>query len=323
MKKSSVVDLLEKLGGKTILPSGQNIQISCPFALYSSRHKSEIDARPSMGILVREDDTCLVNCFTCGAKFGSLVPLIEKLMEFNNERYEPLLEEAKAIEDTDIDLLLDSMDTYRVWGSLVEDNELPEEYFSEYVGLWHPYLERRGIRKEIGKVWGVGFDSGRKRVVIPVRNKENKLVGGVGRCISSTGMPKYLNYWKFDKGKFLLGAQLVGKDTAVILVEGPLDALVTFQHLFDLGILPDYSVVCSMGAKLTPTQVNKLVSLTHEVIVAFDNDDAGRMGTDYLVKKLARRVICKGLSYQSYMQDPGSLNKEDFCHLLSNARLLF
>ncbi len=317
-----MITLLEKLGVKTILPSGENVQIGCPFAPYTTKHRSSVDGKPSMGILVRDDDTCLVNCFTCDYRFGSLVHMFQKLAEFNAD-WEPLVEEAQKIEDVDIDILLGGMSGYRVWGAEQPDETIDPSEWKPYANLFHGYWTLRGIKKEVAKAWGVGFDRVRKRVVIPVRNKDSDLVGAVGRTITTEGKPKYLNYWNFDKGKYLLGEHMVERNTAVILCEGALDAMMLYQHLDELDLLDEYSVVASLGAKLTKKQMNRLVQLTNEVVVAFDNDDAGRSGTQQVAKLIGKRVVCKRLPYTGLQSDPGSLSVDEFEELLAGSRLLF
>ena len=322
MKKELVVTLLERMNFHTILKSGENIQVNCPFAPYTNKHRNTVDSKPSMGILVREEDSCLINCFTCSFRFGSLVHMVEVLVSFNAE-FAEYLEEAKQIEHLDLDILLGTIGSFGQTKTKYEDKVLPESNYEPFANLYHPYWEKRGLRKEVVKSWNVGFDKDRRRVMIPVRNQQGYLVGAVGRALNSDDLPKYLNYWNFDKGKHLLGEDKLKANNTTILVEGAVDAIKVYQNLVDLGISSEYGVVAALGAKLTTFQIDRLISLSSEVIVALDNDVAGREGTEALTKHMSRRIVSKKFNYTADDTDPGDLTVNRFANLLETVRFLF
>src|SRR5207237_1116406 len=57
----------------------------------------------------------------------------------------------------------------------------------------------------------------------------------------------------------------------VLLVEGPSDVFAV--------VYASYPAVASLGADLSPEQADKLAALGKRVLVAYDNDEAGRAGS--------------------------------------------
>ena len=124
---------------------------------------------------------------------------------------------------------------------------------------------------------GPARDIFRNRLIFPIRNSKNELVGFGGRTLNDTG-PKYLNSPKtpiFDKSRLLYGLYLA-KETAsengLVVVEGYMDTIMAHQNGFA-------NVVASMGTALTEPQVLEIRRLTKDVIMALDADSAGQQAT--------------------------------------------
>ena len=256
-----------------------------------------------MGILVRDNEGCLVNCFTCNFRSPSLVLLFERIAE-GDAQYADLVRQAREIEEVDIELLGDHLE-YRMWRpegdvgyAVLEDSHL-----DQFRSAYHPYLGKRGLSKSSAKRWGFLFDESRKRVVIPVRDRDGVLVGAVGRAIFANQEPKYTNYWNFDKGRFLLGAHLVKPHQRVVLVEGALDAPIAWQNLGP-ELQEDYAVVASMGAQLTRKQADQLVDLGVEVVLALDNDRPGQHMANAVIQTVSHRTLVRVVTYPEGKKDP-------------------
>jgi len=96
----------------------------------------------------------------------------------------------------------------------------------------------------------------------------------------------------------------------------------TYQHLSDLDLLEEYSVVSLLGAKFTHRQCDRLVSNSSEVIVFLDRDEAGRVATGQLMNTLADRMLVSRVDYGlSQCKDPGSMPPEEFLRILESASL--
>ena len=124
---------------------------------------------------------------------------------------------------------------------------------------------------------GPARDIFRNRLIIPIRNSKNELVGFGGRTLNDAG-PKYLNSPKtpiFDKSRLLYGLYLAketARDNGLVVVEGYMDTIMAHQNGFA-------NVVASMGTALTEPQVLEIRRLTKDVIMALDADSAGQQAT--------------------------------------------
>ena len=118
------------------------------------------------------------------------------------------------------------------------------------------------------------YDRFRNRVIFPIFDQKNEIIGFGGRIIAQ-GEPKYLNSPEsliFQKRNILYGLnksrQHIVELGRAIVVEGYLDVIGVYQA----GI---QNVVAPLGTALTLEQLQLLSRLCHEVIIVFDADSAG------------------------------------------------
>jgi hypothetical protein len=131
---------------------------------------------------------------------------------------------------------------------------------------------RRGFSWETIKEWGIRYDPEDERVLIPVLNEEAEFVGTVGWTARPGVIPKYRNSPGLTREHLLFGFHSSWEGGTVILVEGVLDAVWLQAH--------GYKGAAIFGDTLTPGQVSILQKRRIEnVILAFDNDKAGRQCT--------------------------------------------
>jgi len=125
---------------------------------------------------------------------------------------------------------------------------------------------------------GRTYDRFRERVMFPILNLSDEVIGFGGRIIGE-GEPKYLNSPEtpaFSKGENLFAVafakEAIRRDGYAILVEGYMDAIALHQA----GIAP---VVATLGTGFTTGHVRLLKRFTERVLVNFDPDAAGRTAT--------------------------------------------
>lgn len=145
-----------------------------------------------------------------------------------------------------------------------------EETFPNYQD---PQLLAAGlvIRNDQGRL----YDRFRDRIMIPIVNQKNEVIGFGGRVLGS-GEPKYLNSPEtpvFEKGRELFGLPqarvgLRETDTAIV-VEGYMDVIALAQH--GVG-----NAVATLGTATTATHIQKLFRQVDRVAFCFDGDAAGR-----------------------------------------------
>jgi len=144
------------------------------------------------------------------------------------------------------------------------------------------FLRKKGFKEEDLILSGVAvkrssgndiIDKFRGRVVFPLINTDNRVLGFTGRTIFDRE-PKYLNTSEtpvFHKSFFIFGLdknRLNIKKTGAIFVEGQMDVISAYQ----CGIK---NVVCVSGTSLTENQLDILSRYTQDVAFCFDSDFAG------------------------------------------------
>lgn len=122
------------------------------------------------------------------------------------------------------------------------------------------------------------YDRFRGRLMFPIRDREEHLVGFGGRALGDA-QPKYLNTPEtpiFDKSGNLyalyLAREAIQKAREVVVVEGYMDAIAAHQFGFR-------NVVATMGTALTESQARLLRRGVDRIILALDADAAGQMAT--------------------------------------------
>lgn len=141
------------------------------------------------------------------------------------------------------------------------------------------------------------YESFRGRLIFPIFNRENKVVGLGGRILESNPeVAKYINSSDspiYDKSATLfalpLAKEAIRRKNRVFVVEGYLDAITLHQFGFEETVAP-------LGTALTPKHIALLKRYTDEIIVLFDGDDAGwkaaeRSLDSFLDHKITPKVL--------------------------------
>ncbi|MDD5486585.1 MAG: DNA primase [Dehalococcoidales bacterium] len=118
------------------------------------------------------------------------------------------------------------------------------------------------------------IDRFRNRLMFPIANREGKTAGFGGREMDGS-QPKYLNSPEtpiFDKSGLLYGLNLALEDArkkdALIIVEGYMDAIISYQHGFK-------NTVAAMGTSVGDRQIEGIKKITRNLFLAMDADEAG------------------------------------------------
>lgn len=297
-EKLDVVELLK--GYISVQPSGKNFKAICPF------HKEK---SPSF-MISPERQTW--HCFGCGIG-GDIFSFVMKYenIEFA-EALKALAEKAgvelRKISPSDykfFGLLYDINDAAKeFYRKELANSDLARNYlysrglkretidefeigfapnFSDSLNL---YFINSGYNPEdvvraglaIKSDRGGQFDRFRGRIMFPIKNSLGKTVGFTGRILQEFdpgNVGKYINSPEtpiFNKSKLLYGfyksKDHIREAKKVFLMEGQMDFLMSWQS----GVK---NVVASSGTALTPDHLQVLKRLTDEIILTFDNDEAG------------------------------------------------
>ena len=200
-------------------------------------------------------------------------------------------------------------------GSDVPDSNRPLEFTLKDVNSSHEYLARRGVGRETASAFGVGFFPGKGsmigRVVIPIHNRDGKLVAYAGRSIDG-GEPKYKLPAGFHKSLELFNlhrAVGVGGECALV-VEGFFDCMKVHQAGYA-------SVVALMGVSLSERQEELLASKFSRIVLMLDGDEAGRGGAREIAARLVHRMYVKVVDLPDGKQ-PDQLSSEELRSILGS-----
>ena len=144
------------------------------------------------------------------------------------------------------------------------------------------YLIKKGFKEEDIRDSGLLKSQLEGRISIPYPNQSGVISGFSFRTINDENKPKYLNTSGLNKNG-LVGFQFRPyKATRALVVEGYFDAL-----LLNAKGLKDYWILALGGDSLTQRQIKTIEdSGVEEVLLALDNDDSGRKGTEAAIKAL-------------------------------------
>lgn len=141
------------------------------------------------------------------------------------------------------------------------------------------YIRHKGYSDDVLKETGLFIydergvhDRFRNRVMFPIINANNKVIGFGGRVMGD-GQPKYLNSPEtpvFDKGRNLYGLNYAknSRKNNIIICEGYMDVISMHQAGFN-------QAVASLGTALTIGQAMLIKRYVKDVLICYDSDGPG------------------------------------------------
>jgi DNA primase len=202
----------------------------------------------------------------------------------------------------------ESIEKWRV--GCIENNWSDVHNHLKQLGFEDREIEQVGLIKKGEK--GTYYDRFRGRVMFPISNANEKVVGFTGRIlISDEKQAKYVNSPEttyFSKSSILYGLHLakvsIRKNNFSILVEGQFDAIMSHQ----IGYL---NTVATSGTALTDDQLTQLARLSSRIVIALDADGAGFRASE----KVWQLALSKGMDVKIAKlpmgKDPADLVKEN------------
>ena len=167
-------------------------------------------------------------------------------------------------------------------------------------------LLEAGLAKRSEKNKGI-YDTFRNRLMFPVIDVTGKVIGFSGRILGD-GEPKYLNSREtavFSKSRNLFAMNLAknSKSGYIILAEGNIDVVSLHQAGFD-------SAVASLGTSLTREQASLISRYTSQVIIAYDNDNAGIKASKRAIEIFEKLDVKVKILSMSGAKDPDEFIKQ-------------
>ena len=303
-------DIVDVVGSYVALtPKGGSYWGCCPF------HNEKT---PSFHVL---QDKQFYHCFGC-KKGGGVINFI---MEIENLSYPDAIRFLAKRVNMEVPEDRESADADRLRKRLLALNRDAARWYYDVLqspdgAAVRAYLDKRAISRKIAVRFGMGaspdswdallrtmtgrgytkqelltaglivanksggfYDKFRNRLMLPVIDVRGDVVGFGSRVIDKSE-PKYMNSTEtpvYSKRWVLYGLNLAKKTKRpnMILCEGNLDVVTLHQAGFD-------NAVASMGTALTTEQIRLLGRYTKELVLCYDNDNAGQLATQRALEML-------------------------------------
>ena len=301
----SAVNIVSLIGQYVSLKKqGANYVGLCPF---------HGDRRPSMFVSEQKQ---IFKCFACGVggnaiRFVSLADklsyseAIMKVADFAGIKYAKYKETDDKLLKLKNDIKSVNTEAARFFFANLKANVKPQKYLESRrispetvskfgIGYapdsWdalYEHFHKQGIPDDLiikaglasKKNDGKGFiDRFHDRIMFPIFDDMGNVIAFGGRIMEADAKAaKYINSQEtavYVKGDHLYGLNVAKKSSSktVIIVEGYMDCIALHQKGIDFA-------VASLGTALTQKQARLLKRYFEEVIVAFDNDSAGKEAT--------------------------------------------
>ncbi|MFA7193338.1 MAG: DNA primase [Candidatus Paceibacterota bacterium] len=330
-ERTDIVDLIGSY--IKVEKSGKNFKACCPF------HNEKT---PSLFI---SPDRGTFYCFGCGKK-GDVFSFVESFegidfvaslkmladragITLSNTKFGDRSEKDKGFK------VLDSATSF--FQDMLSKNESAKKYLKdrgvtdETIEKWrigsiennwsdlHNHLKTLGFEdrdiEQVGLIKkgekGKYYDRFRGRIMFPISNSSEKVVGFTGRIlIPDDKQAKYVNSPEttfFSKSHILYGLHLaktsIRKNNFSILVEGQFDAIMSHQMGYT-------NTVATSGTAMTDDQLTQLARLSSRIVIALDADGAGFRASE----KVWQLALSKGMDVKIAKlplgKDPADLVKD-------------
>ena len=173
---------------------------------------------------------------------------------------------------------------------------------------------------------GKFYDSYAKRLIFPIINSNNDVIGFSARMLEDANFAKYKNTAQtivFNKSRVLYGINNLKKLkqtdplNEIIIVEGQMDLISIYKN----GVK---NAVATMGTALTPLHAKELKRYCNKIVLCFDGDGAGKKASVHSIDILTSEglqvyvaSLPDGVDPDEYVLKNG---KDKFYELISNAK---
>ena len=251
-------NVLKSLGVDIRRAEGREISGRCPV---HKRVTGREDGSPSWSMSA---ETGLWICFSCGAR-GTLSMLVSEL----TGEPDAIMAVHHFLIDRNLERLTSEVEVVK------KKPEVDWISFSKFGSAPASELKKRAIDPDQARMHGIRWDTSRAAWIIPIVNQFGDLQGW------QTKSKDWVRNFPVGvkKSESLFGIERFKGGTA-ILVESPLD-VVRFASVFDKP-----QALATFGAAVSAKQIGLLASVADKVIIAMDNDDAGKQSSKKFFKSL-------------------------------------
>lgn len=151
------------------------------------------------------------------------------------------------------------------------------------------------------------YDNFRNRVMVPIINARGQIIAFGGRVLDDS-KPKYVNtsdtlVYKKSLGVFALNFAKNENNGSLLIVEGYMDVIALHQAGFT-------NAVAALGTAFTPEMAKLLSRYASEILLCFDNDDAGQKATQRAIETFGSVGMKVKVIKMSGGKDPDEILKK-------------
>lgn len=322
------IDAVEQRLGLELDHTGEEDVCSCPLPTHDGD-----DVNPSFAI---NREKLVFNCFKCGIG-GSIPTLVMMLQDLDySEALEWLIDSSQDEDNSFEEYILSIMRQDEEDATVLPDFSLSvldpwlqipcDFYGPNWVAPSNRGVQRgRGISEETTKLFRLAYDPAHYRrtkngpeyvgeaIIIP-HFFDGKLVGYQEGWIDPDRpkkIPKYTNTRNFPKAETIFNYdRAIETDGDIYVVE----SAITVAYLHSLG----YTAIGMFGAEAADGQYELMTHFVDGLVLAYDNDDAGRKATARTIRKLNGTIdLSVAPTVPVEKGDLNDLSAEDVHKLLS------
>lgn len=269
-------------------------QLVCCCPIHSERH-------PSFAI---NTETGAWSCFSCHARGKSIDSLVREMEGYtSNDEVALFLQSVgtKTVEEIRGDLRAKLQARKDIVAKRGRPDTTSTDEWEFYAQNTHAYLKRRGFENTIIGAHRLGYDPIQRAITIPVF-EHGTCRFMYRRFVDPTGKGAYRYPFDIDKSNYLWGLDKAPRKyqgKTLFVSEGALDALWLRQCGYD-------NATAILGSFMSEVQGRKIAAMEpSEVVLFFDNDEAGYDATEHAGKMLLQFGI-RGVYYLRYRRDSGN-----------------
>ena len=168
---------------------------------------------------------------------------------------------------------------------------LANKYHKDLKERAYNYLYERGLNNDDSDKWLIGYDKYSDRIVFPMHDRLNNIIGFNKRTLEPKSDKKYIhsaNSEIFKKSNYFYGTNHISnKYEYIIITEGVMDVILATKY----GLK---NVICTLGVALTKDHIPFLKTLDKTIVLIYDGDAKGISAINKAAKLLLdNNIYCK------------------------------
>lgn len=303
--------LLEHYNAINIVQHGNEIRCSCPI------HKGD---NPTAFVFNTENKLwyCHTHCHTGGDIYDLVMQIegvdfkeaVQRIAEIFNINISDMIIQIRSNQT-----ILNTRTWIKTMHSIMDLNDKTIKPFDiTMLGDLKRIKSYRQFNAETLNHFNVQYCVSNKRVLIPIYI-ESQLIGVTMRKTNNHPIKWLHQPSGLNIGSFIYNQDDIIQNQPLIICEGVFDVLNYWQNGYK-------NVIATFGCHITAKQERTILLSTSEIILSFDNDDAGVLGTLNSIEMLKSKLNIK-IARLPQGFDPGQLTQEQTHDAINNAMKIY